>query len=94
MYHKNIMRLFVSILFFGLFLISSSNANALTYLHQNHQGSVVAISDEDGTVVEELEYEPFGESIGETDASYTYTDQELDATDLLYYGARYQGSSI
>jgi RHS repeat-associated protein len=69
-------------------------ASAFEYLHQNHQGSTVAVSNEEGEVVEQIQYEPFGQAVGETELSYTYTDQESDATDLMYYGARYQDPNI
>jgi RHS repeat-associated protein len=70
------------------------SVHAIEYLHQNHQGSTIAVSNEEGEVVEEIDYEPFGTPVNQTDLSYTYTDQESDATSLMYYGARYQDPNI
>ncbi len=59
------------------------------YYHPDHLGSTTLITDEDGNVEEETSYLPFGGVFeGGTDR-FTFTGQELDATGLMYYGARY-----
>jgi RHS repeat-associated protein len=85
---------FILTLVLAGYLYAPAPAHALTYLHQNHQGSTIAVSNEEGEVVEEIAYEPFGTLVNQTELSYTYTDQEQDATDLLYYGARYHNPAI
>ena len=63
------------------------------YLHQNHLGSVAAVTDEEGNIVSALtEYQPFGLTrSGNTNTylNYGFTDQELDSSTGLYnYDAR------
>ena len=70
------------------------------YYHRDHQGSIIALSDEQGQIVETLEYDnSFGELIAhekqlETFNPYGYTGRELDAADLYYYRSRYYDPSI
>jgi len=65
------------------------------YYHPDHLGSSNYITDDEGKVVEHLEYLPFGETFvhQQNKARYTpyrFTSKELDAdTGLYYYGARY-----
>ncbi len=68
------------------------------YLH-DHLGSVEAVMDEDGNVVERRDYLPYGKTREEVIANtkhpelyenYGFTGKELDEeTGLMYYGARY-----
>ncbi len=60
--------------------------------HANRLGSVVAVSDNSGDVVETYRYSPYGESGSEGDGGFPYrfTGQKLDPeTGLYYYKARY-----
>jgi RHS repeat-associated protein len=67
------------------------------YFHRDHQGSIVALSDEYGDVVEEIKYdEHYGRIIKHTKRSdvetlnpYGYTGREIETNDLYYYRARY-----
>lgn len=79
-----------------------SASNDDFYYHENSIGSIAAITDSTGSVVERYQYNAYGEttifagdgvtqltnsSIGN---SYAYTGRRLDAvTDLYYYRARY-----
>ncbi len=65
------------------------------YYHRDHQGSIVALTDKDGDIVESFLYDDaYGKIIDhhkivETYNPYAYTAREYDALDLYYYRARY-----
>lgn len=69
------------------------------YYHPDHLGSSSLATDGSGTVVEEIQYYPFGrlrheERLG-LESEYKYTDKELDKdTGLMYYEARYYDAVI
>ena len=62
------------------------------YLHHDHLGGVVAVTDEQGAVVERTEYYPYGEvryELGDSQP-YGFTGKEKDqSSGLMYFGARY-----
>lgn len=73
-----------------------TGGNAYFY-HFDGQGSVVALSDSAGTVVEHYAYGPFGESADGSALGnpYRYTGRRLDAeTGLYYYRARYYSATL
>jgi RHS repeat-associated protein len=78
-------------LFFGVF--ASSVSAQVYYYHNDHLGSLVAITNEVGDVVWKANYEPFGGISNEqkvVDNERKYNAKELDSeTGLYYYGARY-----
>ena len=67
----------------------------LYFYHSDHLGSSSLITDNNGTLVQHLEYVPFGEVFLEENRStwstpFKFTSKELDAeTGLYYFGARY-----
>jgi RHS repeat-associated protein len=76
-------------------------ASSVRYFHRDYQGSVTAISDEAGTVIERLAYEPFGkrryasgapdttDSIKGVNTTRGYTGHEhLDAIGLIHMNGR------
>jgi RHS repeat-associated protein len=68
----------------------AKNVDGLTdYYHTDHLGSTRLVTDESGNVVEEVEYDPFGQPGNEPDEHYLFTGKERDSTGLYYYGARY-----
>ena len=95
----NFLRKFMSIFLMGIFLLSTSAPATLAgeivqFYHNDHLGSPLAMTDENGNVVWRRDYKPFGQEIdrgGETTFNtHTYTGKEFDAeTGLYYYGARY-----
>jgi RHS repeat-associated protein len=66
------------------------------YYHPDHLGSTTLITDEDGNVVEETFYEPFGAvTSGGTSDVKLYTGQFADdINNQYYYGARYYNPHI
>jgi RHS repeat-associated protein len=70
------------------------------FYHSDHLGSSSLISDQNGTIVQHLEYVPFGEtfiderrSASSWNTPYLFSGKERDEeTGLLYFGARYQDS--
>jgi len=64
----------------------------IRYYHSDALGSVIALTDETGTVRTQYNYSPFGETeiIGEpSDNPFQYTGRENDGTGLYYYRFRY-----
>ena len=70
---------------------SSSHQDVL-YFHQDHLGSTGVMTNELGTVVKDIFYKPFGETVSESGIggiSHKFTGQELDSeTELYNYNAR------
>ena len=66
-----------------------------SYYHANHQGSIVATSDEVGDGVERYSYGSFGENDDLTGNPFRYTGRRLDAeSGLYYYRARYYSPNV
>ena len=63
--------------------------NKPVFYHPDHLGSATLITDESGSVVEEITYEPFGKVFSGQIERFGYTGKELDDTGLQYFGARY-----
>ena len=77
------------------YLFVSISAYEIEYVHQDHLGNNVAITNEEGDVIWKADYEPFGDSFNEVgDNNYKYNSKEEDSTKLLYYGARYYDKDI
>jgi len=71
-------------------LRQGSAATGSLYFLQDHLGSTKALTDSSGAVVEQSQYESFGESAGSSLTRYGFTGRERDsATGLLYYRARW-----
>lgn len=73
--------------------------NETFFYHRNHQGSIVALSDEEGEIVESFIYNAYGKIISHyiiknTNNPYAYTAREYDLDDLYYYRFRYYDSNI
>ncbi len=74
--------------------LEKSQTERCYYYHRDHQGSITALTDEDGEIVESFEYDAFGNITGhqkkaETHNPFAYTGREFDRHDLYYYRARY-----
>ncbi|PHR01351.1 MAG: hypothetical protein COB29_14745, partial [Sulfitobacter sp.] len=67
-----------------------TNGGSRIYFHQDALGSVAALSDETGTVLDTYIYGPYGETANASGSPYRFTGRRLDAeTGLYYYRARY-----
>lgn len=67
------------------------------YYQQDALGSVIALTDETGTIKTQYAYDPYGNTtaIGEpSDNSFQYTGRENDGTGLYYYRARYYSPEL
>ena len=74
----------------GLDIVGKINSEGIYFYHPDHLGSTTLVTDENGSIVEETEYLPFGEVIKGGNDRFTFTGQENDKeTELMYYGARY-----
>ncbi len=89
---------FIGILFIATLFCFTSPVLAYTetiyYIHQDHLGSVVAVSDESGNNVSQTKYSPYGNTVVSNQLSVVserkYTGQIKDTnTTLSYYNARY-----
>jgi len=75
--------------------LSITTKEGTFYYHRNHQGSIIALSNKEGKIVEFIEYDGHYGAIQnhtklvETYNPYGYTGRETDANDLYYYRARY-----
>jgi RHS repeat-associated protein len=72
--------------------IRQSDANGNLYFSTDHLGSTRALTDDSGSVVEQIDYDSFGNRNGGGSGRtrYTYTGREYDAaTSLYYYRARW-----
>ena len=73
--------------------VTSGEDTDVYYIHTDHLGSAVRLTDEDGEIVQSTAYDPYGATVyssGVDQTSYQFTGQELDEeTGLYYYGARY-----
>jgi RHS repeat-associated protein len=62
--------------------------SSIQFLHTNHQGSVIALSNSEGAVTAVNTYDPFG-GVGSLTGRFGYTGQMfLPELDLYYYRAR------
>ena len=74
-------------------LIQVSSAGVLTFLHANHQGSIIATTDSTGAVTNKNAYGPFGETAALAGTTFGYTAQRFDSESGLYYYKRRYFSS-
>lgn len=71
-------------------LLARKDFNGKRYFyHPDHLGSTNLVTDENGNLVEVMEYYPYGEEISGESERFGYTGKELDTSGLMYYGARY-----
>lgn len=75
----------------------SGSTNTNRYFHADRQGSVVAMADATGTLIEgPYTYDPYGNSASSTaGVPFRYTGRRLDPeTGLYYYRARYYSAAL
>jgi len=70
-------------------LVARKDASGTYFYHPDHLGSTDIVTDEQGNVVEQYEYLPFGAQLSGADSRFTFTGQEKDDTGLMYYKSRY-----
>jgi RHS repeat-associated protein len=69
----------------------------IRYYQQDALGSVIALTDEDGNIKTQYQYDPFGNTSftgEESDNPFQYTGRENNGTGLYYYRARYYSSEL
>ncbi|MFH1445776.1 MAG: FG-GAP-like repeat-containing protein [Nanoarchaeota archaeon] len=60
------------------------------FYHPDHLGSTSIVTDENGYVIEETNYLPYGTALDGGDSRFLYTGKEKDVlTNIYYYGSRY-----
>jgi RHS repeat-associated protein len=72
-------------------LVAKKNPDAtVTYFHGDQLGSTNLVTNQNGVLLENTFYFPYGEiRSGGTSSKYLFTGQEKDTTGLYYYGARF-----
>jgi len=82
----------------GMRIVTISASGNAFYHHADHLGSCNLITDQNGDMVELIEYTPFGSTSyreGTYDAAYKFTGQRLDkSTGLYFYNARYYDTEL
>jgi len=71
--------------------VRDSSTSAVTYLHNDHLGSVSVATTSGGALASQQEFYPWGTHRGSGDITQTtldFTGQRLDGSGLLYYHAR------
>jgi RHS repeat-associated protein len=70
--------------------LRQKSKTATYYFVTDHLGSITALTDTKGKVIEKISYDSFGDSVGSTRTRYGYTQRERDSlTGLIYYRARW-----
>ena len=73
----------------GQLIAREENNGDKYYYHLDHLGSTNVVTDQNGDVVEETSYLPFGEILEGGESKFTFTGKEADSTGIMYFGARY-----
>ncbi|MBU1682637.1 hypothetical protein KJ742_01695 [Patescibacteria group bacterium] len=92
---------FITTLFGGISFVHAEETETTYYFLNDHLGNMDVVLDDEGNVVERVDYLPYGDDrlriteTGAPDTDYGFTGKEKDKeTDLYYYGARYYDSEI
>lgn len=76
-------------------LVTVSSGGALTYLHADRLGSIVALSDNTGAVTNRYAYSPWGECGDLSGTSFGFTGQTIDLdTNLYNFKRRYYSAEL
>ena len=70
-------------------LIAKEDSEGKKFYHPDHLGSTTLVTDEQGNVVEETVYDPYGAVQEGGDQRFDYEGKETDFSGLQYFGARY-----
>ncbi|MBU1245843.1 MAG: RHS repeat-associated core domain-containing protein [Nanoarchaeota archaeon] len=80
---------------YGMNGLVAIDNGTVRYVHSDHLGSNRIVTDENGEVLEESKYFPFGEPLQDRGSRFTYTGKELDGKSKLQYsGARYYDQDV
>ena len=79
----------------GALVARKNNDGQLYFLYPDHLGSTVLITDNNGAVIAQQDYDPFGELSGTSNDRHGYTGHELDSeTNNIYMKARFYDPTI
>ena len=74
-------------------LVEAASGRRIYFYHPDHLGSMSLMTDEQGQVIERIEYAPYGSTSvreGSANVPHQFTGQRLDlSTNLYFYHARY-----
>ncbi|MBU3940896.1 MAG: hypothetical protein KKH88_03165 [Nanoarchaeota archaeon] len=78
----------------GTGLVAKEENDEISYYHKDNLGSTVRVTDEEGNVLEENTYLPYGENLESSDETFTFTGKERDFSGLQYFDARYYDPNL
>ena len=89
--------LFLLLLFFLLCRQTVKASESISYIHTDHLGSTILVTDENGEIVTNQVYYPYGDvrNVGvklPTEKAYTGQVSDEEETGMYYYNARYYNS--
>ena len=70
-------------------LVAQETQGEKRYYLTDNIGSISVVTDQNGGILQETEYQPFGSVTSGGDSRYTFTGKEKDSTGIMYFGARY-----
>ncbi len=71
-------------------LIAKETNGKKEFYHEDYLGSTRVVTDENGNLIEKLNYLPFGEKTEYSEQEYTFTGQEDEiSSSLMFYNSRY-----
>src|SRR3989339_23812 len=70
-------------------LIAKEDAEGKKFYHPDHLGSTTLVTNEQGNILEETVYDPYGAVQEGENERYDYEGKETDFSGLQYFGARY-----
>ena len=92
---------FLASQYLSIFVSPVFASDNLYFIHTDHLGSTVAVTDEDGEVVSQTRHFPYGEDRIPTDSeriiterNYTSQIRDQETSGLYYYNARYYDSAL
>lgn len=76
-------------------LRQTSSTTGVSYYLTDHLGTTAGLSDSAGSVIEQMSYDAFGNTVGSSRTRYGYTGRERDAeTGRLHYRARFYDPEV
>lgn len=79
----------------GARIASIDAAGATSYFHADHLGSIRAVTNAAGAVLEGMLYQPFGAEASTGSTKFRFTGQEFDhESGLHFYGGRYYNAAL
>ena len=79
---------------YGAGMVAAVKDDEIVYFHRDRLGTNSLTTDSDGLELNKVKNLPFGQKIVNDGIKYSFTDKELDESDLYHFGARYYDSNL